>query len=235
VEKYPQRLPDIYRKVLDKQLKIASWALAYAIRASKLSLEKKLDLLEYGCRQDNQRHCAAALWQLKDLDRERFTKNAIKTLDALPVSTAEPCWECSESLFAVIVREADDPRLWQALSRAAKRAEVGLRMEYLGQVDATHGTAQQRRQRARFFAGFLGDDTVREGKARLYEAGRGADVGSYEIEVRNFAAIAIARQLELPNPYPGKTDDFHPAKSYLPEEWSELRERARLATTSSGL
>ena len=132
----------------------------------------------------------------------------------------------------MIVREGDDPRLWQALSRAAKRADVGLRMEYLGQVDASHGTERQHRQRARFFAGFLDDDTVRADKARLYEEGENAEVGTYEIEVRNFAAIAIARQLQLPHPYPGNADDFSVAKSYLPEEWSALRERARLAAFS---
>jgi hypothetical protein len=225
-EKYPQRLPQIYHTALDKTEKIVSWPLAYAIRRSRLAREKKLELLLYGCKHKELRHRAAALWQLKELDKELFMKNLIDTLDGLPTSSKQPPWECSESLLAVIVRETNDPRAWQALLKAAKRAEVGLRLEILGQLETTNATAPQRWQRAKFLAEFLDDESVREGKGRLYEVGPSAEVETYEIEVRNFAAIAIGRQLKLLHAYPGDADAFYPSR-YLPEPWSALRGKVR--------
>ena len=83
-------------------------------------------------------------------------------------------------------------------------------------------------RRARFLAEFLDDATLRTGKGTLYEVGPRAHAGVREIEVRNFAAIAIGRLLKLPRPLPGDGGIFG-ASLWKPEQWSELRGQVREA------
>jgi hypothetical protein len=228
-DKYPDRLPQVYRALLDERPKMKSWPLAEAIARSNLPRDKKVEVLIYGSSQTSLTHREAALWQLKELDKETSVQKLIEALERLPASPTEPYWRCPERECAALVRDMDDSRAWQALLKAAKRADVSLRMEYLGAMSEAKGTTQQRWQRAKFLAEFLDDTAVRDvkGRAGMFE-GFYAGWVFPRIEVRNFATLEIVSQLELMVDLP--VDRFTAsAKPWTPEQWSKLRNQVREA------
>ena len=93
-----------------------------------------------------------------------------------------------------LVMRTDDPRAGAALEEAAKRSDVGLRMEILNPMNYTYVADRNRRQRLEFLSHFLDDDTVRDAKSnpKLYE-GPYAAFHFPKIEVRDFAAGRLRR------------------------------------------
>jgi hypothetical protein len=113
----------------------------------------------------------------------------------------------------------DDQRPWQALLRAARRANVGLRMAMLDTIDYRDAGERQRKRRLAFLAAFLDDGSVREVKwdSKRYE---GAWSTFPRLEVRDLAAIKIGSILDL---------EFDPQPDWRPEQWGEFRSRVRRA------
>src|SRR5207247_6948735 len=99
-EKYPWRLPEIYKTLLDRRPEWWNWSVAEAIGRSKLPRSKKVELLVSGGKQKNLHHRYAALQQLKDLDKEASIKILSDTLDHLPESTRG--WMPREAWFAAL-------------------------------------------------------------------------------------------------------------------------------------
>jgi hypothetical protein len=228
-EKYPLRLPALYRLALDQRPYMETRPLADAISRSKLPHEKKLEPLLYGARSQNLHRRAVALEQLIKLDREQSIKILLDTLNRLPASPKGVYWNCPAVSFASLAQEVDDPRAWEALLRAAKRADVGLRMEYLHTLSQSEGTPRQHRHRAAFLAEFLDDATLRVAldKDEAYNAPY-AGWAFPRLEVRNFVALEIADLLDLPGELPGGRFT-HGAEPWTAEQWAKLRGKAREA------
>jgi len=137
----------------------------------------------------------------------------------MPPTPKEPYWRSREAGLANLVMETDDARAWKALLAAARRADVGLRMELMNPMYYTYIGQRQRKQRLEFVAAFLDDATVRDEKSdpTLFE-GPYAGFTFPKMEVRNFAAMQIACILHLSeDPKPGWTS----------KEWTALREKVR--------
>lgn len=218
-KKYPQRLPEVYRTLLDSRPKMVSWPVAAALARCKAPWEKKVELFAYAGRSKSLEHARMALGHLSDLDPPRFVEVLTAALDELPKSPRGPhYWMCDEQCFASLVCYAKDRRAWQALERAAKRADVGLRLQFLERVGESEAP-DARAARLDFLAAFLDDSTPRDlGSDRERYSGFPAGHDFPQLEVRNFAAQMIAEVLRL---------DRKPEPAWTAEQWAELRSFVR--------
>src|SRR5262249_21952047 len=141
-----------------------------------------------------------------------FVALLVETIDGLAKTPTEPYWRCREASFASLVAETDDPRAWQALEKAARQSDAGLRVEMLWPMSYQK---PRRAQRLAVLARFLNDATVRDATAdpRMFE-GPYSGAEFPKLEVRNFAAHAIAGVLKL---------SVEPRKDWREEEWAHLR------------
>ena len=91
--------------------------------------------------------------------------------------------------------------------KAAKRVDVGLRMEYLDAMTVPDLTPAERKASMAFLSKFLDDATVRDETSSLkYEGPNAGLTGFPKIEVRNYAAAELAELLDLDiEPQPGWT------------------------------
>src|SRR5262249_50092505 len=161
--KYPKDLPQVYRTILVKRPHLRSESVARAIAQSSLPRENKRKLYLYAAGHKNLEHRWAALRELKDLDPKEFVMGLIRTLESLPKTPAQPYGRCPEGSFAELVTETADPGVWVALAKAAKRADVGLRLELMKPMDSSAG-GRFRKERLAFLASFLSDTAVRDAK-----------------------------------------------------------------------
>ena len=227
--KYPARLPEVFTTVREKRPDIQIWYVAKAVTKSALPRERKLELFLHAADDTNLEHRRAAYWELKNLDEKAFVDRLVKTLDALPSTPQEPYWHCREATFANLVMQTNDPRAWQALLAAAKRADVWLRMQYLNPMDYDNTDAGQRRQRLQFLAQFLDDTEVRQAPDRdgvpdmkSKFSGPFAGFVFKRLEVRDYAAMEIAAILKQPE-YP------HSGSAWSAEQWTAFREQVKTA------
>jgi hypothetical protein len=220
-KKYPQSLPALYLKVVDKQQGVESTDMAAAIGASALAREKKLELLLHAVRGSNARHRVSALWALKDVDTRLFAQLLVQLLESLPQKAKGPDSDRPEASYALLVSETADPRAWEALLKVAKRSSAGLRLEILERVGARPSDNKQRRPRLRFLVGLLDDPAVRELTFDPRSRGRGPAAQDFErLAVRDLAAMEIASILEL---------RAEPKPNWTAEQWTKLRTDVRRA------
>jgi hypothetical protein len=218
VKKYPQELPRVYHALLDHHLKMISWPVAQALAQSNVSREHKVEVYGYACRHKNMSHRLAAFSQIKHLDHDRFVQLLVETLAGLPRTPEEEYWMCREACFARLVVDTDNLRAWRALEEAARRSDVGLRMEMLEQTTrADH--LLRRKQCLAFLVAFLDDDAVRDLKAdpkrfRGFPAGRDFP----RLEVRNLAALHLAALLGM---------GTRPSPKWDPSQWADFRAAVR--------
>jgi hypothetical protein len=219
--KYPRHLSDIYLTILEKRPHIQTFDVAEAIDRSSLPRDTKRELFLRGAANPNREHRFFALWRLKDLDPQRFAAVLIGDLESLLMTPSEPAGKRRAASLASLVMWTDDPRAWSTLEKVAKRADVGLRMEFMDEMNYTFIADRQRRQRLEFLSHFLDDETVRDLKSnpKLFE---GLFAGMYfpKIEVRNFAAWKIGLILKM---------GIEPDKDWTPDHWAELRAGVRPA------
>jgi Trp operon repressor len=178
-----------------------------------------MSLFLHATTNQNLEHRRAALWELRKLDEERFVGILVDNLNAISPTPKEPYWKSREAALANLVMETDDARVWKVLLAAARRADVGLRMELMNPMCYTYIGQRQRKQRLEFVAAFLDDATVRDDKSNpaLFD-GPYAAFTFPKIEVRNFAAMQIACILHLPE---------EPKPEWTSKQWTALREKVR--------
>jgi len=231
VDRYPGLLPELYTTVLEKRRDVMFWCLADTVGKSSLPDDIKLKLIRRGADDPDLENKRAALWVLKELDQREFVDRLVKTLDALPKTPTSEYWSCREASFAPLVRQTDDPRAWQALLSAAKRADVWLRMEYMNPMDYDCGLGNQYlQQRLNFLADFLDDSEAREipkdGESDGMHGGPFAGFFFKRLEVRDLAAIEIGSLL-------GQDGLPTVDSKWNPQRWAAFRKRMKDALSNS--
>jgi hypothetical protein len=218
--RYPRRLPGLYRTLLEDRPGMQSWPLAEAVRKSSLPRDEKMELYLRASRHKDLEHRRAALREMKGLDEKVFVERLVETLELLPAKPTEPYWMCREATFAGLVGQTADPHAWRALEKAARRADVGLRMELLKGASGGPGRPHLK-ERLALLAAFLDDTTVRDtwSDPKRYEGFPAGHVYT-RLEVRDFAALELASLLKLPE---------KPKPEWKPEQWSALRAKVRQA------
>jgi hypothetical protein len=222
-KKYPRQVPTVYRTLLETRPKLESWSLAEVVAQGALPRREKVDLFARAARHELLKHRRPALWELSRLDPVRFADLLVETLDDLPEQTGEMIGRSTEESFASLVCQTSDRRAWEALERAARRAAVALRLQYLQRVAESHSAGSETRLRARlrFLAAFLDDATVREFKPDVRRDTTFAAAEDFpRLEVRDYAAMSAADLLEL---------KVQPRPVWTEAEWARLREQVRTA------
>ena len=200
---------------------IISWRLADAVAASSLPREDKVELLALAACNKTLTHRTEALWLLKNLDRERFAALLAATFDDLPGTPSGLYSNCIEKDFVPLACETDDPKVQQALRRAMKRADPGLRIQMLDRMAHFPLEPYQRRWFLTFLASFLDDATLRDVSANENRYTNSFTGSPFRrLEIRNFAALSIAQLLDI-------SDQL--SSEWTEEEWSNLRDCVRLA------
>jgi hypothetical protein len=217
--KYPQHLPTLYRKALDKYPNLQSWPIAEAVAKSSLSDDKKRELFSYASHNKDLEKRRYGLTQLQVLDPKQFITILLATLEGLPKTPTEPYWSCPEVGYAHVVMDTDDARAWMMLEKVAKRSDVALRMQFLSSMRQTKSAGRQRELRLNFLASFLEDAEARDVKSNptMFE-GPHAGFLFDRLAVRDLAAMEIAFILEMPD---------SPDKTWTPEQWKKLRDQAK--------
>jgi hypothetical protein len=218
--KYPSRLAELYRTVLEGSRERSSDSLAEAIRTSSLPRETKVRLLAPATRHENPGHRRVALEQLSDLAPDLFTERLIEALEELQVKRL-PFSELGpeEVAYVWLVTRTSDARVWKALETTTRRSGVGLRMEYLKMVARWEAEDKRRKERLAFLTAFLGDTTVRDLNRDIQWKPFFAAAGDFpQLSVRNLAALYLAEALEF---------EDKPRSSWGEAEWAELRRKVR--------
>jgi hypothetical protein len=227
--KYPRRLGELYRSLLDERPEMLSARVTEAIGASSLDRDRKREFLSYGLRSNKLKHRFDALGPLLKVDARLFESRLVQELTSLPRTSKLPFWNCPEAFIAHFVCETKEPAVWKSFTSAAERAEVGLRMEFLERIYCSLETAHTWTEQLAFLAHFLEDKTVRDVSSapNLYVgpyAGSGHDdKGRFpRIEVRNHAARCIAVALDL-------AIQEEPRPEWNAGQWADFRQQVREA------
>jgi hypothetical protein len=215
--KYPKQIPALYRTVLDTRPEVDSWSLAEAVTRSKLPAGEKLDLFERAAGHKDNRHRLPAFWAIKELDQKRFDVLLLATIKAFPEDVPGEYWTCPEANIAQLAAQSDDPQVWQALEKAAKRAAVGFRMELLNHF-ADRRDKRHRAERLRLLVAFLDDATSRDLASSKKYQGPCAGFTYQRLEVRDFVAMELAALL-------GIEVELKPDRTSA--EWAEVRAKVR--------
>jgi hypothetical protein len=216
-KKYPRKLAELYRDLLEKRVELVSWPLTDQIVRSGLTREEKLDLLKTGARDANLDHRYYALRSLQEFDPDACVSPLVETLDALPATSKGRYWACREASFGSLVSETKDTRAWKALGAAARRADVGLRLELMSEISLSVTDAANRKEHVAFLSGFLADKTFRVVASDPVKFDSAFAARRFpRLEVRNAAAMMLVPLLgmeEEPNP------------EWTQEQWGSLRGR----------
>ncbi len=215
--KYPNHIPTVYRKLLDKHAKLDSQYLADAVLRCNLKEQEKLELLMYAAKHKDYKHRLPALSAIMELDKKKFVAIWLEVIEGLPKDVPGPYGWCPEASIAHLAIESDDPRVWTALERVAKRSDIGFRMELLCQF---HSPREKRHwnERLRLLASFLNDADLRDRKSSKKYDSTWAAFSYSKIEVRNFVALEIANLLGI---------EIEWNDQRTPEEWAAIRNQVQ--------
>lgn len=217
-------------------------ALFETLGSSKASDQSKARLLLAAAGNSDVRKRELAIHQLLDSKHPQAVPLLVKELEAIPITPSTPYWLANAGRIAALVVRTDDERAWNTLERAAKRVDLGQRLEMLQAV----GNCKMGDDRViRLLSGFLGDTEVRtihrgfpdpskgssprdamDAMARDPFSGPAAGFVWDRLAVRDFAALLLARQL-------GRDD--RAKASWKDEDWAELRAETEQALAARKL
>ncbi len=215
--KYPQRVPTLYRTVLETRPDVQSWEFAEVIAQSKQSDKNKIELFLLASHHADFRHRLPGLRFLSKLDPKSFGRILTETLENIPVDVAEKYRTYTGAHFVALAIESDDPRIWPVLEKVVHRSSLGLKMQMLERL-SNREDKRHLSTRMKLLVQFLDDDTVRDQKSNEKFDGPCAGFPYRKIELRNFVATQLAALLDIPI----ETDEKR-----TPVEWAAIRDRVR--------
>ncbi len=215
--RYPKHIPSLYRKALDKRPELDSTMLASALLGCPLPATEKVDLLLYAAKHRDNNHRLPALNALKELDKKQFTSLLLATIESFPKDVPGSYWTCPEARIAKLAVATDDPQVWQTLEKVARRSALGLRMELFNEFSNPKDN-RHRPERLRLLGSFLDDAGLRDEDSSAKFDGPGAGFPYHKIEVRDFAALELARLLGI---------DIELNLERTPEDWAKIRSQVQ--------
>lgn len=219
--KYPEVLFDHCMELLEAG-KAVDYKLFEIFAESSLPDEQKATVLRKGAASEDQEVRWSALRQLHAYDEETFVTVLVETLDSFGDRATGPAWDSIESRYTHVVLLTKRQEAWDALLRAAKRAEPRLRMQYMNPMNYTYVADRVREQRLRFLANFVFDEAVR------VRAGIGPEAAFQwdRIRVGDFATMKLGSILGIePDPEP----------EWREEQWTEYCPKVLAALKEAGI
>jgi hypothetical protein len=201
-EKYPQRLPEVFRTAVDTRIGHAryAWEYARAVAGARIPDADKRKVLEHAAAQDQPGVREAGIYFLRPLDPKRAKERALRALAEIPG------YRDGDAALAFVVAEGADADEWAALARAVRRANAARQIDLLCGVLCAK-TPEGRKHRIAFLTQYLAD-----------EAGADAPAGrAAQAEARHLAGTQLAALLLIETgPYPTDWTAAPP--------WAELRD-----------
>jgi hypothetical protein len=236
-ESYPHRLPEVYQVILDERPEVHSWEIARGILEGPLPASEKIELFVRAAAHPSIDLRRPALSALSQLHQGRFAEAMTDTLHRLSPVPTDPrrsactsdlpdeynkvaVWFCPETDIVQLVRQADDPRVWDTLAETAARSHVALRIEAMTTFHDNGIPDHRLPLEIAFLLRFFDDAEVRDLAAveAEYDVTFIAAGQFPRLAVRDMAAMRAANLLKLqPAPQP----------SWTPDMWDDLRKRVR--------
>ena len=220
--RYPQRLTDVLRSQMELRPRAQIHSIITALDESNLPDAEKIELLKKASVQQNPATRGVALGALSKHDRAYFNDAVIKAFDGMAKDTREALWTSSESLLSHLALKTDDEKVWTAFLGAAKRAEIGLRMELMNPLNYSYVGEELKTQRLRFLGAFLDDRALRvllrNKKESAKYSGPCAAFNIPKLRVCDFAAMKVASVLGWPD---------QPDQKWTTAQWEDLRLRVK--------
>ena len=215
--KYPQRIPSLYRTVLETRPDVQSWKLAEALAESKQTYKLKIELFLLASHHENEKHRLTGLRFLAKFDPKSFDRILAETLENIPEDVSEQYRTYTGAHFAALAIESNDARIWTVVEKVVHRSSLGLKMQML---DCLCDREDKRHlpSRMKLLSQFLDDDTVRDLKSSSQFSGPCAGFHYRKIELRNYVATQLASLLDIP---------IEVDEKRTPAEWATIRDRVR--------
>ena len=233
--RFPDELLRLFKEKVDVVENPAG--LISAVQSCAAPREKKIAALLDAAKNPVEQKRYLAIDALLDLKSGDAVSLLVKELDALPKTPKTPYWGCGAGTLAQLVSETADELAWKTLARAARRVDVGQRMEMLQSASVCGESDESERTRVLgFLAEFLNDEEIRiipdiddddlfsakrfaANETRPLSAGQmyeGPVAGFVweRLAVRDFAALQVADVLNL---------EFDRNGLEKPGAWAELR------------
>jgi hypothetical protein len=221
--KFPERLELAVIELVAQHPERVTTLVIDRIADGSMHRARKIALLERLAATRNLR--LHALRRLADLDEPRFCELFLAVLQHAPPTTPPSVWQSPDATFGHLVVLTERPEVWHEFLRAARRAEVGLRMEYLSPFTYTYLGNRQRHQRIACLAAFL-DDEERYDVAASGQDGPHAAFVHRQLTMRDYAASKLAALLGLAR---------HGGPDWNSEQWTALRDDVRQALAKEGI
>lgn len=223
VAKFPERLELALLELVAKRPELCSHVVVDGLADSSMRKTKKVELLErIAAHEETRLH---ALRRLAGIDEDRFCTLFLDVLRKAPTKTPKEVWLSPNANFGHLVVLTKQPEVWREFALAARRAEIGLRMEYFGPFTYTYLEGKQRTERIACLAAFLDDAEVYDVEASG-QSGPHAAFAYKRIAVRDFAAAQLASLLGLP---------ARGGADWSEELWARLRSDVREALAKAGI
>jgi hypothetical protein len=204
-EKYPQRLPEVFRKCVDTRPGHSQFAREYAkfVADSRIPEADKRKLLEYSTTRLQHQFSAEAIEYLRRFEPKFAKEQIIQNLKS------QADFSTGSAVLAFIVATRADEDEWKALAHTLRRAKPSKQIDMISAVLCAKTPGAQK-ERLAFLADFLTDEALASGpKDRRAPA-----------EARHFAEGQLADLLKIETaPY---------LTAWTAEgQWNELRDQVK--------
>lgn len=229
-KKFPDQLVGLVEKFQrEAMLHSECRGLASAIFRSALSTESKTELLLTLAKKGGISCRAVATRTIALINHEAAKAPALAIVRSLPKDTEDPYCGSAVGYVSHLVLAIDDDEVWQEFFRAARRAKVGLRLEWMNPFSYSYLQDRLQARRLAFLAAFLDDTTLRDDEinAKKFD-GPCAAFTFPKITVRDFSAMQIASILDI-----SPLDS--PDSTWTAKRWEELRSKVKARLLKDGI
>lgn len=222
--RFPERLHLAMIELVEQHPERVSHPIVDAIADSPMRKAKKVELLERLARTAPEQRLQA-LRRLAGIDEERFCQRFLEVLANAPQQMPRSVWTSPDGRHGHLVVLTRRPEVWHAFVRAARKAPIGLRMEWLRPFAYTYLADRQRTERLACLASFLDD-------AEVYDVAASGQDGPHaaftfrKLAMRDFAAHHLAMLLRL---------EQVGAPDWPEALWADLRAKVRRALHDAGV
>ena len=218
--RYPQRLPEIYERLLREKPNLDSGNVADTVGAcTGLSREEKLRLLRLGADSPSLARREDALGALLPLDPAEANARILRELERMPRGSSNQGGNRPpEEKFTLLVQRSDSPEVWAAFTETARRVGTELRASWISAINSDYeAPPEQRGKRIAFLGAFLNDTSAWSEQAYYTAMGIPWVVSPQQpIDpthiIGNMAAEELGEILKVPHPVGGYPADEEQAK-----------------------
>jgi hypothetical protein len=216
--RYPEQLPDTYRRLL--KTKTPSNPVAKALsEPAALPQELKIALLDEGIATGKPEHRNSALLVLGGLDQAAAEVRLLKLLNDSP-ATAEGTYMMDQNAnLGHFVATSRDPKTWDAFHNLLTRADLGMKMELIANCPPKRDAPPEvLASFYQIYERFGRDETLRDKSSSEKFKGARAVFPHDRITMGNFVHMMFANWLEFPLKEPEGENE---------EEWAAYRAKVK--------